>query len=88
MSLHRRAAKRDANEGPIVAALEAAGFWVQRMSQKGMPDLYIYKAGQSHFVEVKSAKGKLTRAQKAWVGQPVVILRSLADVEQFLKGAR
>ena len=42
MSLHRRAAKRDAAEPDIVSALEALGCVVWRVSGKGLPDLIVF----------------------------------------------
>jgi hypothetical protein len=59
----RWAAKRDANEGDIVKALEAAGWLVMKISDKGAPDLLCARKGVLKLVEVKGPKGKLTPAQ-------------------------
>ncbi len=62
----RRAAKRDAAEQPIVDALRAAGFWVELLSQDGIPDLMVGRRGRVGVVllEVKSADSdRLTPGQ-------------------------
>ena len=59
----RRAAKRDANEAAIVAALERIGCVVRRVNQDGLPDLLVARGGVWMPIEVKEPKGKLTRAQ-------------------------
>ena len=63
MSLNRRAAARDSNEGEIVDALEAVGASVTRVSQEGVPDLLVGYQGRTHLLEVKhlSATGKTVR---------------------------
>lgn len=78
MSLNRYAAKRDLNEKAIVQALQAAGAKVWKISGKGCPDLLVWFGGSWMPVEVKSATGRLTKAQAAplW---PVV-----RDVESML----
>lgn len=47
-----RAARRDANEPPIVAALQAAGAAVQQLDPP-LPDLLVSYRGQLFLVEVK-----------------------------------
>ena len=75
MSLHRRAAKRDANEPAIVSTLEALGCVVWRVSGKGLPDLAVFCPnartpdgfGQRKHVfvaDVKGPKEKATPAQE------------------------
>lgn len=61
----RRAAKRDANEPEIVAALRAAGYWVAQISHKGFPDLVVGRKGRSFvcLMEVKDGNGDLTDDQ-------------------------
>lgn len=57
-----RAARRDANEGPIIEALEAAGCAVQQLDPPA-PDLLVSRAGVLYLIEVKDrAEGKATRA--------------------------
>ncbi len=62
----KQAAKRDVNEGAIVAALELVGALVQRSSQAGWPDLLVLYRGNIYLMEVKSERGNLTRAQAEW----------------------
>lgn len=56
--------KRDANEQAIVDALKAVGAHVTRLSGEGAPDLLIAHRGRLWAVEVKSGKGKRTKAQE------------------------
>lgn len=60
----RQAAKRDGNEGEIVAALEAVGCVVHRLSQAGIPDLLVGRNGVTYLLEVKERKGALTDEQE------------------------
>lgn len=71
MSIYRRAAKRDANEKAITAALEAAGCTIAHLSGKGVPDLLVLRAGRLWLAEVKDGKKaasrrKLTPEQERW----------------------
>lgn len=61
----RCAAKRDANEKPIMQALQLAGWSVFPISAPGFPDLFCVRNGAVRLVEVKQPKGKLTEAQVA-----------------------
>lgn len=54
MSIHRQAAKRDANEPEIIAALKAAGCSVQQLSGKGIPDLLV---GMTEYYELTCPDG-------------------------------
>lgn len=84
MSLHRRAARRDTSEGPIIDALLACGFSVQRLSAKNVPDLLCGRNGLTRAVEVKTDRKPLTAGQVAWWGAwhggGAIILRTLDDV--------
>jgi len=64
----RRAAQRDANEPEIVTALEAVGASVERLDAGpgGIPDLLVGYRGANYLLEVKTASGKLRRAQLTW----------------------
>lgn len=88
MSLYRRAAKRDHNEGVIVDTLRAQGFNVERVSGTGFPDLVATKGGQAWFIEVKAEKGRYKPAQVAfyerWTGPPIITLRSIDDALRFM----
>ena len=90
MSLLRHNPQRDKAEPAVVEALERCGFVVERISQKGVPDLLVSRRGGWFVVEVKShaeigkrgkplAKGKLREEQQAFRDRhraPVVVLRS------------
>ena len=61
----RRAAKRDATEEAIVAALRRCGCGVWYLSGPGLPDLLVRCGGRWLPLEVKSATGRLTKLQQA-----------------------
>lgn len=89
--LARLNAKRDLNEAEIVQALKAQGFFVARISGKGISDLLVAKAGGFlRIAEVKNPQGKNreTEAQKqfraAYPGPPIITLRSVEDAERFM----
>lgn len=82
----RRAAKRDANESAIVAALEAVGATVTRINAGGVPDLLVGHRGRTYLLEVKAplgprggiGDGHLTDEQEEWWetwrgGRPVIV---------------
>ena len=58
----------------------------------GWPDLEIVHQGRIYFIELKAARGALSRVQRAThrrlleAGAPVMVCRSLADVEAGLRG--
>ena len=69
----RRAAKVDANQPQIVAALRDVGASVQPLHSvgKGCPDLAVGFRGQNHFLEVKDgslspSRRQLTPDQQVW----------------------
>jgi hypothetical protein len=84
----RRAARTDANQTAIVAALRAAGASVQHLHAvgEGCPDLLVGLRGKNYLVEIKdgakspSQRG-LTPDQQAWHllwrGDPVTVLHSV-----------
>lgn len=53
----RYGARRDANEGPIVAALRAAGAIVQPLNETDVPDLLVGYGGHWWLLEVKRPPG-------------------------------
>ncbi len=56
MSLHRRAARRDANEKPIIEAMEKCGAQVEQMSKPC--DLAVSFAGRHYLIEVTNPENK------------------------------
>ena len=92
MTIHRRNAKRDANEPEIIAFLKAAGASVERLSTKGLPDLLIGYRQKTYLVEVKGEGKKLNANQvdfvSGWKGWPVVVIRSIADAKDWLEEIR
>lgn len=52
------ARRRDKNEPTIVEALEAAGAVVQRLGERGVPDLLVGYQGRTFLIEVKNPDGK------------------------------
>lgn len=80
MTIHRRNAKRDANELEIVRALRQMGCRVLRLSGPGVPDLAVYWPARGAWVlaEIKTETGRLRPSQREW-GPEIVIWRSLDD---------
>lgn len=81
--MHRHG-RSDANQSEIVAALREAGRSVQVLSAvgNGCPDLLVGWGGRLLLMEVKTADGKLTRAQERWMRSwkgPVAIVRSVTE---------
>jgi Holliday junction resolvase len=83
----RHAAKIDANQTAVVAALRQAGAVVHSLAAvgKGMPDLMVLMRGTTMLMEVKDgakvkSKQKLTPAQiefhRTWTGGPLSVVDS------------
>lgn len=66
MSLNRYAARRDANERPIVKALRKAGALVLQL---GKFDLLVCYRGTLFMLDPKTVNGKPTEAQQALIDQ-------------------
>lgn len=81
MSIHRRAAKRDAIEPEIIDALREVGASVWQLSDEGVPDLLVNFRGDTYLLEVKMPKGKLTSAQEVffdtWQGDNLFMVISV-----------
>ena len=71
-----RAAKRDASEPGIIAALERSGCMVYQMDRP--VDLMVYRARRLYLLEVKSKGGSLTDDQEEFLaaGWPVTVVWS------------
>ena len=99
VSIHRRAAKRDASEREIVEMLEACGWRVLKVSVKDGPDLIISRTAylqgtgclsptgsRTIAIEVKSGKAKLREGQAKWMADwpgEKAVLRSAEDVKEL-----
>lgn len=87
----RRAAKRDSNERAIIRQWKAMGAYVESVSGPGLADTLVHHKGRLFRVEVKNARGKLTRKQvenftKAWrAGVPTFIIRDVEDAKDMLE---
>lgn len=96
----RRAARRDANEGKIVAALQACGAYVKKINDEGAFDLLVFyrnpssKAEHTLIFEVKdgakppSARALTPAEQKfhnEWPGQNLFIITSEHEALDILK---
>ena len=93
----RRAARVDANQPEIVAALRAIGATVQHLHAvgQGCPDLLVGLRGENWLIEVKDgdkppSKQRLTEDEADWItnwnGAPVIIGRSVEEVIDYLTG--
>ena len=75
----RRAARVDANQAEIVAALRAVGASVQDLHcvGEGVPDLVVGFRGQNYLIEVKGLtellNGREARWHDAWRGQVAMV---------------
>lgn len=90
----RRAARRDANEGKIVAALQACGAYVKKINDEGAFDLLVFYRGWTLLLEVKdgakppSARALTPAEQKfhdEWPGQNLFIITSEHEALDILK---
>lgn len=85
----RTAAKRDANEAEIVQALLDAGYSVERLNDPALPDLLVAGSGVNALLEVKTARGRLTKAQKEWWAKswpgPRAVVRSAAEALAWME---
>lgn len=88
----RRAAKVDANQAEIVAALRKVGCTVQPLHQVGggCPDLLCARFGRNLLMEVKDgskppSERRLTPLQERWLRDwrgPVVVVTSVSEALQ------
>lgn len=92
MSLHRHAAKRDANEHDVSTVWTAAGARSESVSAKGMPDRLVFHRGRVYLAEVKGARRGLTKAQVEKFtslgvdGIAVYVVRTADDARALLAG--
>ena len=87
----RRAAKIDANQPEIVAALRAAGYYVQSLAAvgHGFPDLLACKkSGAIMLLEVKMPGERLTPDERNWHAVfpgPVFVVHSIEEALAILE---
>lgn len=91
----RRAAKTDANQAEIVAALRAAGCAVQSLAAvgSGVPDILWSRNGRIGLMEIKDGKKspsgrKLTTDQEEWHRDwkgPIAIVESVEQALEAIK---
>ena len=90
----RRAAKVDLNHRVIVEALRRVGASVIDLSAvgDGCPDLLVGYRGHTWLIEVKSAKGSLTPAQKVthaeWNGFPIAVVKTVEEAWLLIGAVR
>ena len=83
----RRAAKVDANQGDIVAAIRKAGYYVFDTHKlgDGFPDiLCVNKAGQVVLFEIKMPGGTLTKAEREFHASYTGALYIVRSAEQAI----
>ena len=87
MSIHRRAAKRDASEDAIFGCLRKLGWSIEPHSAKDGPDAFVGKYGVTIPIECKTDNRPLSPGQKKWHalwrGGTVYILRNVEDAIAF-----
>ena len=87
----RRAARRDAAEAAVIAALRSSGYGARRLSDPGVYDVLVWRIGCPLFMllEVKSATGQLTTAQEQFHAETEGMARFIVRCpEQALASAR
>lgn len=97
------ARRRDVNEPSVVAALEAAGAAVERLSGAGQPDLLVSWRNELYLLEVKNpdakgggkyntGDGALTATQtkwwSRWRGKPPVIVQNAEEALRAIGAKR
>lgn len=75
--------RRDANEPAIIEALKAVGCRVWQLHGLGCPDILAHREGRYYPLEVKSATGKRTEAQR---DVPWPIVRSVDQAIRVVNG--
>jgi hypothetical protein len=83
----RYARKVDVNQSEIVEALRAAGAWVQFLYTlgAGVPDLLVIFHEKWFFMELKTAKGRLTDDEVWWHKLCPVSVYIIRSVDEALR---
>jgi hypothetical protein len=88
VTLHRRNAKRDANEAGLVRLARQLGATWLSLSVADGPDGILGWQGVNYLVEVKTPKGKHKPGQiefaASWQGAPVHVVRTEEDLLHLL----
>lgn len=87
----RRAARSDLNQDEIELALERVGAEVASLAGlgNGKPDILVCFRRRLYLLEVKSRKGKLTKAQVVFhLRWPVTIVRSVDEALRAIGASR
>ena len=84
------AARRDSVEPEVIRVFQEAGWTVQPLNGKGLPDLLLGPPGQRPIlVEVKTGNAGQTSDQvewhKRWKGEPVPIVRNAAQARKLVR---
>lgn len=72
-----------------LGGMMVGGKYMVKNPNAGMPDLCAVKDGITHYIEVKTPKGRLSEAQKKWhatayrYGVIVHVVRSIDDVRSI-----
>lgn len=82
--MRRHSGRVDVNQAEIVQGLRRVGCSVAVMSDvgEGFPDLVVGFRGRTYLFEVKSARGKVSPSQEAWLGEwqgHAAVVRTLED---------
>jgi len=80
MGINRHAARRDANEAEIVAALERIGCRVLRLKEVDLLVLSRRK-DELYLLEIKTKTGRVTASQQKLIddGWPLAVVRSIPE---------
>ena len=90
----RLAARRDANEDEVVAAMEARGAHVEKINDAGRFDLLVWYKGQTLLLEVKDGRKPpsarlLTAAEQKfhdrWPGDNLFVVNGVEDALALLR---
>jgi len=83
-------AKRDKNEPEIVKALTRIGCSVERINEKGVPDLLVGRGGRTFLLEVKDGESSTNKQQDeffaSWKGDTALVVRSPEEAIEAVSG--
>jgi Holliday junction resolvase len=83
----KKAARKDANQAQLIADLRRLGASVSVLNGAGLPDLLVGHRRTNYLIEVKTARGVLTKPQcdfmATWAGA-VYVVRNLTEARKVL----